>query len=48
MVCNVCMQAVLAEHGKCPFTKNSMSWEQCTVLSHTNIHRFKDRIKSCR
>ncbi|KAK9803111.1 hypothetical protein WJX73_005483 [Symbiochloris irregularis] len=41
-------KAVLAEQRVCPFTKNPLSWEQCTVLSHSNIHRFRDRIKSCR
>jgi hypothetical protein len=35
---------VLAEHGKCPFTKNPLSFEQCTVLTHTNIERFRERI----
>ena len=41
-----CMQAVLAEQGKCPFTKNDLSWEQCTTLTRSNIDRYRDRIKS--
>ena len=41
-----CMQAVLAESKLCPFTKTSMAWEQCTVLTHSNIDRYRDRIKS--
>ncbi len=41
-----CMQAVLAEQGKCPFTKNDLSWEQCTTLTLSNIDRYRDRIKS--
>ena len=40
------MQAVLAEQGKCPFTKNDLSWEQCTTLTLSNIDRYRDRIKS--
>ncbi|KAK9807622.1 hypothetical protein WJX72_004551 [[Myrmecia] bisecta] len=38
-------KAVLAEHGKCPFTKQPLSWESCTVLSLSNIDRYRDRIK---
>lgn len=44
--CVVPIQAVLAESKLCPFTKTSMTWEQCTVLTHTNIDRYRDRIKS--
>ncbi|DBB01439.1 hypothetical protein WJX77_003930 [Trebouxia sp. C0004] len=39
-------KAVLAEQGKCPFTKNDLSWEQCTTLTLSNIDRYRDRIKS--
>ncbi|BDA48275.1 probable lysine-specific demethylase JMJ16 at C-terminar half [Coccomyxa sp. Obi] len=39
-------KAVLAESGMCPFTKTPMRWEACTVLTHSNIERYKDRIKS--
>lgn len=35
---------VLAEQRKCPFTSQQLSWEQCTVLTHSNIERFRDRI----
>ena len=37
-------KAVLAEHKRCPFTKQHLSWEQCTVLTHNNIDKHKDRI----
>lgn len=40
------LQAVLADHKKCPFTSQQLSWEQCTVLTHSNIERFRDRIIS--
>ena len=41
-------KAVLAAGGsepRCPFTKQPLSWEQVTVLTHANIDRFRDRIK---
>jgi len=39
-------KAVLAGgEPRCPFTKQPLSWEQCTVLTHANIDRFRDRIK---
>lgn len=44
--CGCAAQAVLAESGMCPFTKTAMRWEACTVLTHSNIERYKDRIKS--
>ncbi len=40
------VQAVLADSKVCPFTKTPMTWEQCTVLTHSNIDRYRDRIKS--
>ena len=39
-------QAVLADHRRCPFTGQPLSWEHYTVLTHSNIERFKDRIIS--
>lgn len=38
-------QAVLAEKGKCPFTGQPLAWHQCTMLTHANIQRFRDRIR---
>jgi hypothetical protein len=38
-------KAVLADGGKCPFTKAPLSWEQCVLLTHANIERYRDRIK---
>lgn len=37
-------RAVLTERGKCPFTQQALSMGQITVLTKTNLHRFKDRI----
>jgi hypothetical protein len=39
------LQAVLAEKGKCPFTGQPLTWHQCTMLTHANIQRFRDRIR---
>lgn len=38
-------QAVLAEKGRCPFTGQPLSWQQCTILTHSNIDRFRNRIR---
>jgi len=38
-------KAVLAERGACPFTKAPLSWEQCVLLTHANIERYRDRIR---
>eukprot|EP00798_Chlamydomonas_sp_ICE-L_P023727 gene23727-9280_t len=37
-------RAVLAEQGRCPFTKKSMGPEQLTVLNKNNIERLSYRI----
>lgn len=37
-------KAVLGDQRRCPFTKQSLSHEQCTVLTHTNFEKHKDRI----
>lgn len=37
-------RAVLAETGRCPFTKVPMRPDQLTVLTRTNIERYRDRI----
>jgi hypothetical protein len=39
------LQAVLAEKGRCPFTGQPLAWHQCTMLTHANIQRFRDRIR---
>lgn len=39
-----CVQAVLSEKGRCPFTQQPLSWEACTVLTHSNIERYRDRM----
>lgn len=38
-------KAVLAEKGKCPFTGQPLAWHQCTMLTHANIERFRDRMR---
>ena len=38
------LQAVLAEHSVCPFTKQPLQWEQCKLLTKTNIHLYRDQI----
>ena len=40
------MQAVLAETGVCPLTKQPMRWEALTVLTHSNIERYRGLIRS--
>jgi hypothetical protein len=35
---------VLAEQQRCPFTKQSLSWEQLAVLTANNIDKYRDRI----
>jgi hypothetical protein len=37
-------RAVLAEQQRCPFTKQPLSWEQLTVLTHNNISKYRERI----
>lgn len=37
-------RAVLAEHGRCPFTKKNLRVEQLSVLTKCNMDKFKDRI----
>ncbi|GLC58656.1 hypothetical protein PLESTB_001384900 [Pleodorina starrii] len=37
-------KAVLAEHGRCPFTKQPLKAEALTVLTKNNIERFRSRI----
>lgn len=37
-------QAVLAEHSQCPFTKQPLQWEQCKMLTKSNIHLYQDKI----
>ncbi|KXZ46241.1 hypothetical protein GPECTOR_45g111 [Gonium pectorale] len=37
-------KAVLAEHGRCPFTKQPLSAEALTVLTKLNIERYRSRI----
>ena len=37
--------AVLGERGKCPFTKQPLNPGQLTLLTHSNIDRFRDRIR---
>ena len=38
--------AVLGEQGKCPFTKQSLNKGQLTLLTHSNLERFRDKIVS--
>lgn len=40
------MQVVLAESGQCPFTKTPLRWEAVTVLTWSNIERYRERIKA--
>lgn len=35
---------MLAEHSQCPFTKQPLQWEQCKVLTKSNIHLYQDKI----
>ncbi|KAG2488719.1 hypothetical protein HYH03_012719 [Edaphochlamys debaryana] len=37
-------KAVLAEHGRCPFTKQQLKAEQLTVLTKNNIERYRSKI----
>ncbi|GMH41344.1 hypothetical protein BSKO_09254 [Bryopsis sp. KO-2023] len=37
-------KAVLSDQRRCPFTKQPLSWEQCTMLTQTNIDKYHDRI----
>ncbi|GIL69083.1 hypothetical protein Vretimale_17338 [Volvox reticuliferus] len=37
-------KAVLAEHGRCPFTKQPLKPEALTVLTKNNIDRYRGRI----
>ncbi|GFR53040.1 hypothetical protein Agub_g15740 [Astrephomene gubernaculifera] len=37
-------KAVLAEHGRCPFTKQPLNAEAITVLTKNNIERYRSRI----
>ncbi|BDA47156.1 probable transforming growth factor beta regulator 1 at C-terminar half [Coccomyxa sp. Obi] len=37
--------AVLAEQGKCPFTQQPLRRDQITVLTKSNIDRFRDRLR---
>ncbi|KAK9905576.1 hypothetical protein WJX75_002376 [Coccomyxa subellipsoidea] len=37
--------AVLAEQGKCPFTQQPLRRDQITVLTKSNVDRFRDRLK---
>ena len=37
-------RAVLAEQGRCPFTKQPLAAEQLTLLTHNNVARYRDRI----
>ncbi|GLI62832.1 hypothetical protein VaNZ11_005394 [Volvox africanus] len=37
-------KAVLAEHGRCPFTKQPLKPEAVTVLTKNNIDRYRGRI----
>lgn len=30
----------------CPFTKKPLSWEQCVRLTHNNVDRYRDRIRT--
>ena len=30
----------------CPFTKKPLSWEQCVRLTHNNVERYRDRIRT--
>lgn len=30
----------------CPFTKRPLSWEQCVRLTHNNVERYRDRIRT--
>ena len=40
------MQAVLADNGLCPLTKQPLRWEALTVLTHGNIERYRPLIKN--
>ncbi len=37
-------RAVLAEHKRCPFTKQPLGPEQLVLLNKNNIERYRDRI----
>ena len=39
-----CVQACL-EDGICPFTKQLLTWQRCTILTKNNIERFRDLIR---
>lgn len=40
------VQAVLADSGLCPLTKQPLRWEALTVLTHGNIERYRALIRN--